>query len=142
MKKIITCAILLAMAATSFCQETNPTQPVTSTDYLKKSKKQKTIAWILAGTGVGVMVTAVATTSVNDWFNSVEGDHSGLNTGAALFVIGGIAALSSIPFFIASGKNRRKAAASVSFKIETSAIISQWAFSDKPYPAVAIRVRL
>jgi hypothetical protein len=42
MKKIMIYFLLLALPVTSFCQKTNDSVPVIKTDYLTKSKNQKT----------------------------------------------------------------------------------------------------
>lgn len=46
MKKIIIISMLLILSAASF------SQPATTTDYLQKSKKQKTAAWIMMSGGL------------------------------------------------------------------------------------------
>ena len=56
MKKIIVFAMLMIISAASFSQQTKPSPALTKQDYLQKSKNQKTIFYILAGTG-GVMTT-------------------------------------------------------------------------------------
>ena len=55
---------------------------------------------------------------------------------------GMISILGSIPVFIAAGKNKRKAAASVSFKMENATNIYQSAFTNTRYPVLAIQIRL
>jgi len=52
MKQIIILTMLLAFVAASFGQQITPNQNWTETDYYKKSKKQKTTAWVLLGSGV------------------------------------------------------------------------------------------
>jgi hypothetical protein len=51
MKKIMLCTMLLFLTASLFSQQTNP-QSLSRQDYLEKSKKQKTAAWILLGGGL------------------------------------------------------------------------------------------
>jgi hypothetical protein len=61
MKKIFILTMVLAFVGVSFGQQINPEQNWKETDYYKKSKKQKTAAWILTGVGTaGLLVTAVA----------------------------------------------------------------------------------
>ena len=83
-------------------------------DYLlKKSKNQKTAAWILLGSGSAVAIAgsiigtnAVKNSNPNDPFDIFP---PGSLAGGAM-ILGGIAAIvASVPFFIASGKNKRKA---------------------------------
>jgi heme/copper-type cytochrome/quinol oxidase subunit 3 len=54
MKKIIMLTMLFAFVTASFGQQITPRQDWTETDYYKKSKKQKTAAWILLGSGVAI----------------------------------------------------------------------------------------
>ncbi len=75
----------------------------------QKSKKQKTVAWILLGGGVGIAAAGLIIEStgnpVNVW-NNLDKRANGLEI---FLITGGAAVLGSIPFFIASGNNRRKA---------------------------------
>lgn len=142
-KAIIFAAMLLVVSAASFSQQTNPSEPLNRNDYLKKSKKQKTAAWILAGSGMGLVVAAIVTTSVNDVANAIVGDDSGLNTGTTLFVIGGISALGSIPFFIASAKNKKRGmAASAFLKMENVSAVRGYSMIHIPFPTIAIKLSL
>ena len=59
MKKIIALLSVAGIARTSFCQKTNDSVPVVKTDYLAKSKNQKTAAWILLGTAFTTLTIAV-----------------------------------------------------------------------------------
>ena len=96
MKKTIIGAMLLVLATVSFSQQTNPTQPLTREDYLKKSKSQKITAFVLLGAGV----TTLAIISKGNTSFDVLG---------TLAVAGTLSTLGSIPVFIASGRNKRKA---------------------------------
>ena len=151
MKKIILFTILLTVSAASFTQTINPSQPLTRADYVKKSKSQKTAAWVLLGGGFALSTTGalISTRKVaEDLAGVVTGafgypEPQNNYTGETILLVGGVVAmLSSIPLFIASGKNRRKAAASVSFKMENATNIYQYAFTNTRYPAVAIQIRL
>ena len=51
MKKVMIYFLLLAIPALSFSQSIPNNVPAVKTDYLQKSKKQKTAAWILLGGG-------------------------------------------------------------------------------------------
>ncbi|HXS58758.1 MAG TPA: hypothetical protein VN726_21690 [Hanamia sp.] len=88
-------------------------QPKMADLLLKKSKNQKTAAWILLGAGAGAAIagTIIGTNAVgnydpNDPFNIFP---RGTLAGGA-FILGGAAAMvASVPFFIASGRNKKKA---------------------------------
>jgi drug/metabolite transporter (DMT)-like permease len=123
MKKITICFLLLTLTLTSFCQD-NPTKA----DYLKKSKTQKTVGFILLGAGGIALV-------------SISGPNTELNTAAGVVILAGAAIITSIPFFIASGHNKRKAnAMALSFDLQKNA----WAkLSDRYLPFVpAITLKL
>src|SRR6478735_2464395 len=114
MKKVITYVLLLAMPATTFCQKTNDSVPVVKTDYLVKSKNQKTAAWVLLGGGVALIGAGFL---IGDSKNATFDDAG---TGVVLGGIGFLSAVGSIPLFIASGKNKRKAMkTTTSIKMET-----------------------
>lgn len=137
MKKIIIYAMLLFVTLSSFSQQINPIQPLTRQDYLKKSKNQKTAAWVLLGglpvlTGTGLLIGNRKEASFNDAF-----------TGAVIAGIGVLSAIGSIPLFIASGRNKRKAMnASTYFKIEKTQTIQQTGISFPSLPAISIKLNL
>lgn len=54
MKKQVCLFVLLIFAVSSIAQQTTTETPGVKTDYLKKSKNQKTAAWILLGGGAGL----------------------------------------------------------------------------------------
>ena len=69
-----------------------------------KARKQKTAAWILLGAGAGLATTGFIIGS-----SSTSFDDNKLTTGAFLIITGGIAMVGSVPFFISSGSNKRRA---------------------------------
>ena len=107
MKKFIIFIILFTSCKYSFCQETEKlNQLITRADFLQKSKAQKTTVWVLLG-------AAIAS------FALVAPGNTSFSTLGTVVVIGGISILSSIPLFIVSSKNKRKAAnTSTSLEIE------------------------
>jgi len=75
---------------------------------LLKSKKQNTVAWILLGGGIAFYAAGLIVYSSERAKNpSAELDI--LPKGTAFSAVGGSLMITSIPFFIASGKNKRKA---------------------------------
>lgn len=61
---------MLAIIVTSFSQQTDVTaSALTKTDYLKKSKSQKSGAWLLLGGGTTVLVIAAVSTAGVDFTN-------------------------------------------------------------------------
>lgn len=85
------------------------TNKMDANSLFQKSIHQKTAAWLLLGGGVGIAITGyiiMQKDANRDPWGSLVGNHP---TGAVLFVTGDALILGSIPFFIASGKNGRKA---------------------------------
>lgn len=135
MKKIIVYAMLLFVATNSFSQQTSPAQPLTHQDYLKKSKSQKTAAWILLGalpvlTGAGLLIGNRKESSFND-----------AATGAVIAGIGVLSAIGSIPLFVASGRNKRKAMnVSTNFELRQNPVARQTRLAFRSFPALSIKM--
>jgi len=137
MKKGILYFLLLAFPAASFCQKTNDSVQVVKTDYLVKSKNQKTAAWVLLGGGVALIGAGFL---IGDSKNSTFDDAA---TGAVLGGIGFLSTIGSIPLFIASGKNKRKAMKATTFiKMENSGRIQHQSFVQISYPSIALKIKL
>lgn len=147
MKKSIFFTVVLILSVAAFSQPTNKPAPVIQTDYLKKSKSQKTAAWILVGTGTALIATGFIV-GVNEGEAAIislfTGEpESSSNTGEILFWTGLAATAGSIPFFIASGKNRRKAiAASVSLDIKRNYQAESFTLKSSAYPALTLKLLL
>ena len=147
MKKMIILTMLLAFAAASFCQQITPKQDWTETDYYKKSKKQKTTAWILLGSGVALFAGGLIAhynhvNNPDDFEDAVVSSFGGDDaTGVA--ALGLLVAGGSIPLFIASSKNKKKAkAASVFIDIKKAPVLQGAVFSNQLFPAVGVSIRL
>ena len=153
MKKIIFGTILIAFAAVSFAQQSAPKQALIQTDYLQKSKKQKKAASILLAGGAGLITTAIIIPRGELVFGGIYcGPGAGIlcneeykNDGikSAFLIAGAISALSSIPFFIASSKNKKRAkAASAFINMERAPVLQGMAFSTHSFPAAGVRISL
>ena len=136
MKKIIICITLLILANAIYSQQSNPTVTLTKKDYLQKSKHQKTAAWILvSGGSLCAMLGTVQ-------FNFAGSDGEVNNSNSIVFLVTGLVAMgASIPFFIASSKNKKKAA-DISFRMEKAPQIQQGSFVFHSYPALSFRINL
>jgi hypothetical protein len=135
MKKIMTCFLLLSIPATSFCQKINDSVAVVQTDYLTKSKNQKTGAWVLLGGGTALIGAGFL---IGDSKNSTFDDAA---MGAFLGAIGVLSAIVSIPLFITSGKNKRKAMNSSTFiKMESIPLPHSGSFIQDRYPVFSLSV--
>ena len=121
---------MLVLPVISFCQNTNDSVPVVKTDYLAKSKSQKTAAFILLGIGITTLTIA----AVGDLDLDVLG---------TVVIVGGVATIASIPLFIASRKNKRRAMkASAFIKMEKATIVEMQSFVQGSYPAIAFKIDL
>jgi len=79
----------------------------------EKSKKQKKTAWILLGAGAGAAligyglgVNAINNAEPEDFFLIFT---PGVMSAALINIVGETAMVASVPFFIASGRNKKKA---------------------------------
>lgn len=122
---------MLIAADSAFSQQTNPSPALTKQDYLKKSKNQKIVAFSLAGGGIVVWLAGVS--KYMDQDDNVDGG------GEAAMVIGGVSPLASIPFFIASSKNKKKAMR-ISFKIQTVPHFQNSSFVYRRIPSLALKI--
>lgn len=139
MKKLIAFLLILVVSTASFSQTTTPSPE--KADYLKKSKSQKTAAWLLAGGGVVTAIIAASSYTIVDFGSDIFEGTNKTTTAAVFFAIGGVAALSSIPLFIASGRNKRKGM-SLSFKNETVPQIQKNSFVYRAIPSLTIKMSL
>ena len=146
MKKIIVSLTVITIALNCFSQQVDSLQSVRM-DYLKKSKNQKTTAWVLLGGGVALSVTGMVMYS-NAYKKAVDENpfYLGTNanpTGAVIATVGILSSIGSIPLFIASGKNKKRAlVVSTGFKMEKASVIQGACFVKKSYPALSVKIRL
>lgn len=97
-------------------------QTMSKQDYLDKSKRQKTTAFIMLGGGVAFATAGSIMFSENfTLFGASDAEDNAAGIGAAMVVVGGLAAVGSIPVFISSSNNAKKAA-SMGFKNEPTNI--------------------
>jgi hypothetical protein len=144
MKKIIVFVLMLSLSAASFSQQA----PGIKTDYLKKSKNQKTVAVIMAGGGVLLVFAAVfiipkeevvSGSSQSSFFSGYTIETNGFKVAAG--IAGTLCMLGSIPLFIAAHKNEKKAM-SLSFKNETAPQLKNNSFTNRPVPSLTLKISL
>lgn len=147
MKKIILFSLLLIFSSTSFSQTTTTATPTVNTDYLKKSKNQNTTGWVLLGGGMLLSTAGLVVgfnevvTDIYNIFSSEPEKRS--NTGEVLFYTGLATMAGSIPFFIASSKNKKKGnSISASFKMENIPSVVKRLVINTPYPALSVKIRI
>ncbi len=148
MKKIFVLVLLLIISTISFSQSTIATAPVlTKSDYLQKSKSQKTAAIILAA-GSGALITIGLATWSSGFSNGLDFTNPGsdagtkeMNTGTGLVIAGSALILGSIPLFIASSKNKLKGM-SLSFKNESVTLVQKNSFAYRSVPSLSLKINL
>ena len=134
MRKFFICTMLLLMTTSSFCQQTDFSQSLTQQNYLQKSKKQKTAAWVLLGGGAAVAVGAAILDVSSDWSKSETPYLVALSTGCASM-------LGSIPLFIASKRNKRKAMnASTYFEIRQNPVPTNTGLTLHSIPTLSLKL--
>ena len=149
MKKFIIIAILFVFATTSFSQQKIHKQVLTQTDYLQKSKKQKKTGSILLAGGAGLIITAFIIPRgklVHDGicfgaYCSDKYKNDGIKS--AFFIAGSLSSLGSIPFFIASRKNKKRAnATSFIIDIEKVPMFQYATRKSQSFPVIGLRLGL
>ena len=146
MKKIISVALLLVWGMMASGQQVpDRSSQIQKERYLKKSRTQKTVAWILTGVGAVCVITPLVDGSSpgdteGDWFN-FSGLQKTLDTYA--YVTGAVLIGSGVGLFIAAHNNKQKAAA-ISFimKPEKLEYYTQSGGYHKLYPAAGIRIQI
>ncbi|HSF46130.1 MAG TPA: hypothetical protein VLA58_08960 [Chitinophagaceae bacterium] len=142
MKKTTLLLLMAAFCMSSFGQLNDSTYRQTvKNDFLRKSRNQRTTGFILLGAGVVLTVTGVA--MVNNGNDDILNPGNWVDTGAGagIATVGILSTLTSIPFFIMSINNNKKAkkmSAGVSFeKIMHSEINTAY---PNYYPALSARI--
>jgi hypothetical protein len=140
MKIIILFAIALIFCKNTFSQ--------TKEAHLQKSRHLKTVAWVLAGGGTALTVggfVLILDGSDNRYNNNYYGYDNGNNNtakilgGAGLMVMGLAAIGTSIPFFIRSHKEHKRAIA-FSIKNENIQVLQYGRLTRQLYPALSFRI--
>jgi hypothetical protein len=103
MKEVMISFMVILMSVNSFCQQSNSVGLQTREDYLKRSKNQKTTAYILLAGGVVALGAGLMLATRE------EASFGTAATGVFLGGIGLASAIVSIPIFNASARNKRKA---------------------------------
>lgn len=140
---MIAFCLLLSVSAVTFSQVDTTTGSPIKTDYVKKSKNQKTIAWVMAGggftlTGIGGIIL------LSDLGNIFKPDNSFHNHGTigSVFAVTGIVSMvGSIPLFISASHNKRKAM-SITFKNDFVPGLQNAFIVNKPQPEISLVFRI
>jgi hypothetical protein len=139
MKKIISILLFVVVTIGSMAQVTEPANKKINEDLLRKSKNQKTTGIIMAAGGTTLLLIGLAVAS-----NSRDlDDLDQVVEGAGLMVLGSAGMLGSIPFFISSGKNKRKAMEmSAGIKFERNSVKGMSINSPNSYPVAMVRISI
>jgi hypothetical protein len=145
--RITTLLLLVCLICQTLSAQTTTIPTLTKADYLQKSKSQNTTAWLLLGGGatssaIGIIIGfKEATDSFASIFSTEIEEPS--STGTVLFIAGAVTMLSSVPFFIASTNNKKKASNLSGFlKMENRPLLYQNNLSKSAYPAIGIKIIL
>ena len=136
--------MLISTAFITFSQPLSKYQPdIKEKDqYLQKSKKQKTAAWLLLSGGT-VMCASGYYFFI---YEGMLGDGvyaTKAKLALAMFYTGGAAIVGSIPLFIASARNKGiSMSATAGLKIENNISQLQPSFVKKSYPALSLKINL
>ena len=149
MKQILFLPVLLAFVITSFAQEEVQPPPLLKEAYMKKSKTQKTCAWIFTGAGaVGLFGVLIADGAqrvdggLTTFFSlgSVEPEYKSYTVG---YIISGVVLATGITLFITSSKNKKKARLATAFlDMETAPNIQRAMVVKKSFPTIGIKLQL
>ena len=156
MSKAIIAIMLLILSSTSFSQQINSSETLYQKDYSQKSKRRRTVAQIIISSGGSLILIGAIypkgkqTSSYSNYSNfnfniwGVDYDtYKNDNIKNTLVLSGFVCILGSIPFFIASHHNKRKAKATTTFlKMEKMPVIQQTSFVSQSYPALGIKINL
>ena len=98
------------------------------------------------GAALAVVGTAIGSSSWDDEIASIVGEGENDNSymaGGIMMVTGLAAMVGSVPLFLASARNKKKAhAASAPIKLETMPVVYRQGISKLSYPVVCIRINL
>jgi energy-converting hydrogenase Eha subunit H len=156
MKKIAPFFLLMTLSASTFSQQINPSPALTKQDYLEKSKKQKTGAWLLLSGGF-VMTTIGAGLAIDDAVDEtssalvtifslglvepVSDDKDNTAVANVLFFTGLAGMIGSIPLFKAAKRNNRNGM-SLSFGNQKIPSLQKCSFVYNSIPSLKLKINL
>jgi hypothetical protein len=142
MKKIIISVLMLIIAIATFSQQTKSSMTLTKQDYLQKSNNKKKVGWIMFGGGTTLLLTGIIISRGEIIHESFWGpDYKNDGIKGTFYFCGTLSMLGSIPFFISSHHNKKKAA-SLSFKNEMVPGIYKSSLVYNSVPSLALKFKL
>jgi hypothetical protein len=138
MKILLPFTIALIFSTGAFSQSRKERQ-------LQTSKRLNTAAWIFAGSGtalvIGGTILLIDADSKQNDYNSGGSDITEVIGGFGLTIMGAAALGTSIPFFIRSHKEHKRAMA-FSLKNEHVPLLYKGIFTKQGYPALSLKINL
>ena len=149
MKKASILFLLFLFTIRTFSQQAPLKQTITKTDYLQKSKKQLKTGQIILGSGAVLIVTSRIIPrgeSTGDQFDPIGGGfyegHKNDGIKGTVLLAGFAVILASGPFFIASGKNKkRETKALVFIDSEQRPVLRGTEINNQSFPVLAVRLK-
>ncbi len=140
MKRTLSCFLMILAFILVGAQQTEPVRE----EYLKKSKQQKTAAWILmaSGTALSIGGTILTMNNLHEWGEPMSSDEE---AGMVMYALGGCAVTGGIVLFTAAARNKRnarKTPVAMGFKMEKATIVRQAASINISYPALSLSLNL
>jgi hypothetical protein len=132
MKKIIVLMISILIARASFSQ-TDTVPALTKDYYMRKAKNQKITAFVLVGAGASMIVGGGLINATEGW------GEGNTDKGLWLCYVGGAVTLSSIPFFIASHKNKVKG---LSLALKEQPVYMPFSHTTFMQPTISLQIGL
>ena len=132
--KTILIAIAVTLAIDSFGQDSIHTKQF----YLNKSKSQKTTGFVLLAGDAALSVAGAIVFAQNYTFD--DDDYERSQVGGVMAAIGSAAMLVSIPFFISSKTNSRRAA--LAFGTQTVPQQMPYRFAVQRQPSIGVKINL
>ena len=140
MKKIMLISFLLAFTTYSFGQQSTPKQHWTDTEDYKKSRKQKTWAWVSTSVGASILLVTLFADALSTAVTLGQGKATGTT---APYLIGAACVTTGVVLFVASGKNRKKAHdVSAFINMEKAPVLQSTLIRNHSFSAVGIKISL
>ena len=118
------------------------THKIDANALLQKSKNKKKVAWIMAGGGATfILAGSIIPRGEIKRYNVIFPEYKNDGIKASFLLTGALSMLGSIPFFISSHHNKKKAA-SLSFRNERVQQINKSSLAYGTIPGVSLKFKL
>ena len=145
MKKVITLSLSLCIIISASKAQVDTALINHKADpnmLLQKSKNKKKVAWIMAGGGATfILAGSIIPRGEIKRYNVIFPEYKNDGIKASFLLTGALSMLGSIPFFISSHHNKKKAA-SLSFRNERVQQINKSSLAYGTIPGVSLKFKL